>query len=496
VANGTFDGRRDPTVEDFLDEPELKLELVAGSTNLSNEVTWVHVVEVEDPTPFLGGGELVLATGLGIARGPKAQRAYLHRLLEKNVAGLGFGVGFSYQEVPQTIADEAERLEFPVLAVPYDVPFIAITKYAFTRLAEHRLRMLTAALDVQERLVSAALHGGGLEEILGMLCSHVHCAAVLVDSTGNVLAQRQWPETKRGLANVVELPVTTSGSAAILRVARKRSLFTEYELLVLRHSQMALGFELARRGAVSAAELRLAGDLLDDLEHERLDESDATKRLAAFGLDSFRELFPLLITASGREPVTDVRAAASRIIDLRGAKHLSAARAAVATFVVQVETEDDLAALANEIARLNPSFRLSLGRGAHGRRLGHSLLEAHAVLQVGKGPVISYRDLGPLELLLNLPAGTLEGFVERTIGPLLDKPRLLESVTAVLASGGRWSDAARSLGVHRHTLRYRMAQVHQLLGRDPSDPDERMEVWLALLAQRALADRFAALRTP
>ena len=44
---------------------------------------------------------------------------------------MGFGVGFSYQKIPRTLAKEAERLGLPLVVVPYEVPFIAITKYAF-----------------------------------------------------------------------------------------------------------------------------------------------------------------------------------------------------------------------------------------------------------------------------------------------------------------------------------------------------------------------------
>lgn len=38
------------------------------------------------------------------------------------------------------------------------------------------------------------------------------------------------------------------------------------------------------------------------------------------------------------------------------------------------------------------------------------------------------------------------------------------------------------LGVHRHTLRYRMRRVEEILGRSLDDPDVRMELWLALKA--------------
>ena len=57
---------------------------------------------------------------------------------------------------------------------------------------------------------------------------------------------------------------------------------------------------------------------------------------------------------------------------------------------------------------------------------------------------------------------------------------LMESLRAYLDSNGHWDAAAQRLGVHRHTLRYRMKRVAELLGRDLDDPGVRAELWLAL----------------
>ena len=75
------------------------------------------------------------------------------------------------------------------------------------------------------------------------------------------------------------------------------------------------------------------------------------------------------------------------------------------------------------------------------------------------------------------------------LGPAADSERLMDSLAALLDSGCRWSDAAEALGVHRHTLRYRMERLREQTGRHPDDPGERMELWLAVKARQALAAR-------
>ena len=117
------------------------------------------------------------------------------------------------------------------------------------------------------------------------------------------------------------------------------------------------------------------------------------------------------------------------------------------------------------------------------------MLEARAALDAVAGPVASYHDLGSLELLLSLPGATLEAFVARVLGPASTNSWLLESLTALLDSGCRWSEASDRLGIHRHTLRYRMDQLRKQTGRHPDDPAQRMELWLAVKAKQALGAR-------
>ena len=124
-----------------------------------------------------------------------------------------------------------------------------------------------------------------------------------------------------------------------------------------------------------------------------------------------------------------------------------------------------------------------------GTGLGRSLLEARAALDAGTNPVASYRDLGSLELLLGLPDAALEAFVDRVLGSVARTGPLVESLRALLDAGCRWSDAASRLGVHRHTLRYRMERLEEQTGRHPDRPADRMELWLAVKASQALAAR-------
>lgn len=83
----------------------------------------------------------------------------------------------------------------------------------------------------------------------------------------------------------------------------------------------------------------------------------------------------------------------------------------------------------------------------------------------------------------------LREFVEGALGPLLERERnrslpLRQTLEAVLNHDGL-SAAARALGVHRHTLLYRMERIEDLVG-EWSDSEDRLRLELALRGSRLL----------
>jgi purine catabolism regulator len=475
-------------VRDIAALPDLDLGVAAGADGLDHEISWLHVSELPDPTLFLEGGEFLLTTGLGLGELTTAQRAYVRRLAAHGLAGLGFGVGFGYSDVPPAMVEEANRLEFPILTVPYEVPFVAITKAAFTYLANEELERVTSALKMHERLAETVLEGRGLDALLAIMCSHLNCSLRLVDERGRVVSERH-AGRRLAFKGALELSVVAHEEVATLEAVRDGEPFGDYDRLVLHHGQIAVAFELSRRHAVSAAELRLAGDLLEDLENDRLDDRETARRVAAFGLEPQRAYAALLAVSTNGDGAEPLRREVAEALDRRSIRYLSTARRDRADFLVEAETEDEALALAQKLVADNGRVRVGLGRPARGRALSRSLAEARASLDAVAAPVASYRDLGSIELLLSLPDAALDAFVDRVLGPAADNERLTESLGALLETGCRWSDAAERLGVHRHTLRYRMERLREQTGRHPDDPQQRMELWLAVKAAQARAAR-------
>src|SRR5579871_5670271 len=91
---------------------DLDVRLLTGEAGVDLPVRWVHITELTDPTPWLSGGELLLTTGLQLDT-VERQREFITRLIDRQLAGLGFGTGFTHETVPEPLLEVAAERHFP-----------------------------------------------------------------------------------------------------------------------------------------------------------------------------------------------------------------------------------------------------------------------------------------------------------------------------------------------------------------------------------------------
>jgi purine catabolism regulator len=505
------------TVRDLLEVPDLPLRLLAGEPGIGRQVRWVHVSELEDPTPWLKGGEIVLTTGMGVGATPASQRAYVKRLAGAGLAGLGFGLGFSHERVPKAIVAAADRLDFPVFEVPFPVPFIAITEAIFTRILAEQYDTLQRAVDAEHVLTRAVMDGKGVEGIAGSLARVVRGWALLFDLHGGALtatsraaslrAERVWEEIRSSRAegtnfsitlvdrghHVWVQPVGAQGHVEAFLAVGKPEQPSQYDRIVAAHALSLFAIELAKARAVADAQRRLQGDFFDELAAGSLAPAAAARDLARFGFD--REGLVAAIALEGGDPNALATAAAEQCARDGGGFLVSTHPNGV--LVLRPAGAADPGLLARAVGERLGSDVLAGGGGpATVMEVGRSLREARYALQVCRleGRLSAgFEDLGSYRLLLSMAdQGALRAFADSLLAPLVAYDReqggdLIGSLQAFLHHNARWEAAAVELFVHRHTLRYRMRKVEELTGRDLASSFDRMEFWLALRARDLLS---------
>ena len=512
---------------------EMGLELATGEDGADAPVRWVHISELPDPTPWLSGGELLLTTGIQLDT-DRRQREFVRLLAGHHLAGLGFGTGFDHGQLPKALLDEAAGLGFPVFEVPYELPFIALTEKAFTRLVNEQYEVLQRGIAIHKRLERLVLEESGLDEVVRALAAATGGAVCVLSSRGDTISSkafrrrlpseameqvreevmRRSEDLSSGNARAADnaefapdhpeiagrslvLPVSLRGRGAPqawLVAARDTGGLGDFERLILQQAVTVVALELMRQRAMRDTERRLAGDVLAEALTGRLSDEELAMRLRPFGIGQNAAV--LVFGGADGAPTPLAEGELDRFLADAGVGALVATRERLLCAVIDAREDVDpiaLAGRARETISEDPgAMKAAASRAAPVGALRRTFHEARCALEAaalanGSSPsVASYRDLGAFQLLLSLQDDdALRLYCDSVLGPLEDASgeygdELIRSLEAFIEQNGQWERAARELYCHRHTLRYRIKRVEELTGRDLGNARDRIEFWLAL----------------
>lgn len=286
--------------------PELRSRLLSGAGGLDRPVRWAHVCELDDPTEWLGEGDLLMTTGLGIPSDAERQRRYVRRLAEAGLAGMMIGENMEAPSDLDALRETAEALGFPLILTHYGVPFAAVTRAIVDagQKDEYERRNALARIYESARL---SMQGLGLPALLQRLGKDVRSSLYLIvpdtlaawqpglpglpvelaDALRNRRREQAEPQPmvlRHPLAEGEALSIGIPSDRNCLLIALGERL-PDYSLL--HHLTAVLGIEIERLRVESERHLRLGSELLDDLLQRRLYREQAEERLEELlpGLD-------------------------------------------------------------------------------------------------------------------------------------------------------------------------------------------------------------------
>jgi purine catabolism regulator len=442
--------------------------------------------------------------------------------------------------VPEALREEAAELGFPLVEVPYEVPFIAVTEKAASHLVNEHYAVLQRALSAHERLERIVLSERGLDGVADALASLIGGPALIFDARGNELVRRTHREAlgddtveelraelrrrirdgaRRGYApggelegRALALPVVRTppnGTAqpadvphAWLVAAKEGGALNEFDRLTLHQAVTIVALELLRRRVADDTERRLAGDLLTALVSGELTGPDLARRLEPFGLG---DRVGVLVLQPPRAIKPEVEEALTTAVRDEAPGGLAAGTGPFSCALLPHGrgAEDEAFRLAERIRarvarEIGSELPAGAGRAAAAGDLRRAFHEARCALEAralagdengnGSGPPLlaTYRDLGSFQLLLSLQDDdALRLFCDSILSPIEEGEgayggELMRSLESFIECNGQWEKAARQLYCHRHTLRYRIRRVEELTGRSLDSARDRIDFWLAL----------------
>ncbi|WP_191984485.1 PucR family transcriptional regulator [Amycolatopsis eburnea] len=478
-------------LRDVVGNRELALHVVPETLRpgaLDAPVRWAHVSELQDPAPYLVGGELILTAGVNL---PERIDRYVRGLRDAGVTALGFGLTPTvFETLPEPLRRACARHGLPLLVVPTRTPFLAVNRavsVALTEAGQREQRRITAA---RETLTRAA--GGGLGELTSSLAAQLRAWVALVGA-GDVLASAHdapapLPPQVRDLVATVRAgsgirSATTEVDGGFVVVQPVYPQATASHLVVVGRPRRFDGAERAIL-AVGAALLGLVGRAGSDAA-----ELGAAATGLLLGRTSPAEVARSLL---GSEVVRLVAGAAYRRGPDEVAQRPDWLRARLDTPLVSVLPGPAFVAVAGDVSRpvledlREHGWLAAVGSPVPASRAASAGAEVELLLARARAlgrPVVA--ETGAADFYALLPPDASRSFAEKTLAPLvaLDEAgdrALVLTLRTWLAHHGGWEPTAAELGVHRNSVRHRIAQVERALGVDLADPETRMRLWFAL----------------
>ena len=518
-----------PTLRALLARTDLALRLAdAGAASddqeahdalddaLDRPIRWIHSSDLADPTPFLSEGLALLTTGTQFldtnddlddtdaADSAAVYNEYVARLSARGVIALGFGTEVVREGIPQGLEAACRAYRMPLFEVPYRTPFIAVARANAEAVAAQTYARRSWSLAAQRAIALAALRPDGLGATLAELSRQLDTWVGLFDATGTLT--RQHPSS--GLDTEVFAGLHDEARRVLRRGARAGS--------TLRVGDTPFTIQTLGRGGRLRGAIAIAAG---DLDQESRSVVTAVIAMAGLALEQ---------SEGAARARGQLRTGVLQLL-LSGQAHI-AARIARETWgglpeapVVVAVTDASAARRETVTDRLELLAEEHRGRLFFGREVsgvvivlgpGDSGLLAEVAedlgLRIGLSDPTAYdgfadaaarartaRDratgagitpfadpaAGGVLALLGGPDARAAGRAQ--LEPLLrhDTDRgtaLVDTVRSWLEHDGSNEATARALGIHRHTVRARVATAGRLLDRDLTSFAARAELWAAL----------------
>lgn len=484
------------TVADLVAMPGLGLHPAEGAPALDGPVLrWVATSELADPTPYLEGGELLLTTGLGTRGWSQEWTAYVDRLADAGAAALGLGTGLTHDRLPPALVAACAASGLVLLEVPRATPFVAVSRAAAELLQDQEATTTRLALDLQRRLTRAAL-GLDLRPLLERLAQLLDASVALVQRDGEPAEGPlgAHPETlDLDLVRAEVAGIKGQGLGAVSTTTRDRDTTVVRPIGLAGRPELYLavslpgGLDEPQRSAVSTAAVLLSLAVERRAERRAADRRLRGRAVELLCAGDLRSAEVLLDAAEGGRSVPE----RLRVVRMTGAEE--------ALGDVLERLEDDLAddgvlaglvdgelvavAVPSRVAAvlaLAAGLRAGVGRAVPAQEArrgaetaGHALDRTTAASPYRRWEEVA--DAGPLALV---PEALGQEYAATFLAPLDAEHRT--TLAAFLRHHGSRGAVADDLGVHRNTVRNRVAEIERLTGLDLDDPAARVGAWLAL----------------
>lgn len=501
--------------------------VVAGARGLDQEIGWVQVVDHPDIERWVEAGHLLLSTGFNWPKKGRKAAQLVEKLAAKGVCGVVLAVPEYLEHFPTESLEAATRLGFPLIEVPWEVPFSTITQSVHRALLESQGEALVRSEQIHRQLTEAAVAADGLEDVAKVLGSVLSQSVLIVSTEGAELASFSGPSAMDGgmfeeLQNRGAIRTMSASTRAVrwrprpsrlttaipgvvgyairirnepvgfVLVADTEGAISDLDLRAVEQAGTVAALQISHQRALTMQETRMGYALVASLVEGTFDEKPGNlERAALMGWERSKRYRLAAVLLDEPNPLTTEGFAKRENIaaEIKGALTRMSEPALISVSANQV-----LVLLPEKVQPSDLWVNIAHGRAAMGISEPHKGVAGMKAAGQEVADIMEHLLPGRIQSfdeilfprVMSGDASARKLFLSRVFEPLGKDNKglqLFETASALSEEGFHLQNASERLGVHISTLRARMVRLAEVTGLDLESVEGRFRLQVGVRLQ-------------
>lgn len=512
------------TVEELFNLPVFKnSKLLAGEKGLQRPVSGFNLSDTPEYYNWLVEREILITTCYSIHKDPEAIENLIPIAAAKGIAGLFIKSKTYLGEIPQYMIRQANQYDLPLIELPPEVRFSAITKAISDELICRQTALLKTSISFNRMLTKTIVEGSDLAEIAHMISDMINASLLIVDTVNkrravciasgdaDVFADMDMEKIIDTITTNAKVHELTAGNGSFgYLYIYGTDLTAQLDPEMLSQILHNISLEISREQKfVDARDADFSSYIFHLLSDQITNEDWEISRAKKLGLDVSQMQLIMRVNIKANAQISDSSILFHQTLLLNDIQSLfqnlgfqvRMIHSADESIIILSTAQDSKGLgllsqrfdfLAEIIEKRYSAINVTAGcsrphSGIFGIiQCNQEACIAQKAAANSNSSFLSFDKLGVLRLIYaDSPEKEINNFISETLGCLIktDQPRneeLLNTLKCYLENHGNISKVSEKLFTHYNTVSYRLKNIAEITKHDLRNPDERFELELAL----------------
>ncbi len=196
------------SIQKLVEHPTVKgARIVAGFKKANNIIYNVNIIDNPESYGWFTAGDFLLTTGYIYLNDPELQKQVIHELADMNCAGIGIKIKRYWDEIPEVMIEEANKLNLPLVEIPFIYSLAQVSNLINNEIYKRENSMLKRYRNIHDVFSRCSLEGGDVWKIVKIASELVGNPVLMLDSDFGLLSYFDLEANKYPLSEHLPLKV-------------------------------------------------------------------------------------------------------------------------------------------------------------------------------------------------------------------------------------------------------------------------------------------------